>query len=265
MIGHTRARALLEKELPIATLLSGPASVGKWTLANHLADHHRVATVDRWQVPHGMTIDTVRLVTAYARRAPHGAFKLIQARLDASSKAALQALLKTLEEPPPRVKFLLTSAARTLPTIASRCTVFELGELSPRELENIYVDQGFPKAKASRAAQYARGQVAQGYDAETADIHRNQVSTLAKALTSSDKELFDAVFRSWDARSQQMLTTLLTECLTQRWTVFNPELTFGLEHNRPQLLRMVTALGMFSAARPRLGVRAALEPFLATR
>lgn len=265
MIGHTQARAELERELPTATLMIGPASVGKWTLANHLAAHHRVATVDRWQIPHGMTIDTVRLVTAYARRAPLGPFKLIQARLDSSSKAALNALLKTLEEPPPRVKFLLTSTGKTLPTIASRCTVYEMGVLSTGELENIYVDQGFARAKAARAATYARGQVAQGYDAESADIHRNQVCTLAKALTTGDKELFDNVFRSWDGRSQQMLCTLFTECLTRRWRVFTVEDAHGLDRQRPRLLRMVASLGMFSAARSRLGVRAALEPFLVSR
>ena len=263
MIGHAIARAHLERHLPTATLLFGPASVGKWTLANHLADHHHVANVDRWQVPHGMTIDTVRLITAYARRAPQGAFKLIQARLDSSSRAALNALLKTLEEPPPRVKFLLTSASRTLPTIASRCTVFELGILSPRELENIYVNQGFTPSKAAKAAAYAHGQVSEGYDAESADMHRNQVASLAKALSTGDKELFDNVFRSWDGRSQQMLATLFTECLTHRWTVFTAEDAHGLDRQRTRLLRMVASLGMLTAARPRLGARAALEPFLA--
>lgn len=265
MIGHGLARAHLERELPTATLLFGPASVGKWTLANHLAEHHRVATVDRWQVPHGLTIDTVRLVMAYARRAPIGAFKLIQARLDASSRPALHALLKTLEEPPPKVKFLLVSASRTLPTIASRCTVFELGMLNTVELADIYIEQGYTRSRAIKAAAFAHGQVSQGYDAETAESHRNQASALAKALATGDRELFDNVFRSWDARSQQMTTVLLTECLTHRWSVFTPEMVHGLDHHRPRLLRMVAALGVFSSARPRLGVRAALEPFLNAR
>jgi DNA polymerase-3 subunit gamma/tau len=43
------------------------------------------------------------------------------------SKAAFNALLKTLEEPPPRVVFILatTEIQRLLPTILSRCQVFE--------------------------------------------------------------------------------------------------------------------------------------------
>lgn len=265
MIGHVAARAYLEKQLPTATLLLGPQSVGKWTLANHLAEHYHVAACDRWQVPHGLTVDTVRLISAFARRAPTGAFKLIQARLDSSSKAALNALLKTLEEPPPQVRFLLVSSSRVQSTVASRCTVFELGMLSAAELESIYIAQGLSRAKALKAARHARGQVVQGYDAETLDGHRSQIIALAKALTSGDRELFDKVFTSWDARSTQMLHTLLVECLTHRWTTFSAEDAFGLDRQRPRLIRMVMALRVLSGARPRLGVRAALEPFLVTR
>lgn len=262
MIGHDTARAYLERELPSATLLHGPPSIGKWTLARHLAEHHQVASIDRWEVPHGLTIDTVRLVTAYAARAPHGRFRLIVARLDSSSRPALNALLKTLEEPPPRVKFLLTSAGHTLPTVASRCTVFELGGLSTGELETLYRDQGYPVNKAQRAARYARGSVHRGYGMESADNHRNQVISLAKSLATGDRDLFTAVFAAWEIPSTDMLTTFFTECLTHRWITFTEADTFGLHHDRPRLWRMVSAITRLPAARPRLGVRAALEPFL---
>lgn len=263
MIGHQAARLYLERSLPPATLLHGPPSVGKWTLAMHLAEFHRVAKIDRWEVPFGLTIETVRLVTAYAARAPHGAFKLVVARLDDSSRPALNALLKTLEEPPPRVKFLLISATRTLPTVASRCTVFELGMLRTDELQHLYQQQGIPVGKARRAAVYARGQVNRGYDAEQADQHRNQVINLAKALTSGDRDLFTAVFAHWDTRCTDLLTVLLTECLTHRWITFTENDTFGLHHDRNRLWRMASAVTRLPSARPKLGVRAALEPFLA--
>lgn len=262
MIGHRAARAYLERELPVAALLTGPASVGKWTLAAHLADHHRVRPVDRWAVPHGLTIDTVRLVTAYAHRAPMGEFKLILARLDDSSRPALNALLKTLEEPPPRVRFLLVSSMDTLPTVASRCMVFPLGRLTPGELEQVYRVKGMSPAKAERAARLARGQVERGYHVDSADTHKNQVVTLARALATGDPALYANAFRAWDARSSELLTTFFTECLTQRWAVFCESDTFGLHANRSRLWQMVTALGSLPAARPRLGVRAALEPFL---
>jgi len=262
VIGHLAARHYLERELPAATLLCGPASVGKWTLATHLAEHHQVRTIDRWEVPHGLSIETVRLVTAYAARAPHGDFKLILARLDDSSRPALNALLKTLEEPPPRVKFLFTADAKTLPTVASRCTVFELGLLSAGELESVYRTQGFTVAKAHRAAAFARGQVARGYQAEGREVQKTQVVNLAKALATRDRDLFLAACAAWDSACTDLLTTFFTECLTHRWNTFAEADSFGLHHERIRLWRMVSAVTRLPGARPRLGVRAALEPFL---
>ncbi len=52
------------------------------------------------------------------------------------SKPAVNALLKTLEEPPPRVVFVLatTELQKLLPTILSRCQVFEFRRVAPREV-----------------------------------------------------------------------------------------------------------------------------------
>ncbi len=52
------------------------------------------------------------------------------------SKSAFNALLKTLEEPPARVVFILatTEIQKVLPTILSRCQVFEFRRVTPREL-----------------------------------------------------------------------------------------------------------------------------------
>jgi DNA polymerase-3 subunit gamma/tau len=52
------------------------------------------------------------------------------------SKAAFNALLKTLEEPPPQVVFVLatTEIQRLLPTILSRCQVFEFHRVPTKEV-----------------------------------------------------------------------------------------------------------------------------------
>ncbi len=54
------------------------------------------------------------------------------------SKQAFNALLKTLEEPPPRVVFVLatTEIQKVLPTILSRCQVFEFRRVTPREVRD---------------------------------------------------------------------------------------------------------------------------------
>lgn len=265
MIGHTMARAYLERELPPSVLLYGPPSIGKWTLANHLADHHQVHALDRWLVEHNLTVSTARLITTFATRAPQGQFKLIIARLDDATRAGLNAMLKTLEEPTPTVKFIFTAHGKPLATIASRCTVFELGTLSPPELEHLYRSRGMPGTKARRAAVFARGSVTRGYDAEQADAHRAQVLTLVRALTTGDRDQFHAVFNGWDGRSSELLHALFTEALTGRWSTFKEADAAGLNHDRRRLWHMVIACMRVRDVRPRLGVRAALEPFLTTR
>jgi DNA polymerase III delta subunit-like protein len=265
VIGHTTARAYLERELPSASLLFGPPSIGKWTMALHLADHHRVHTLDRWLVEHGMTIDTVRLITHFAARSPQGAFKLIIARIDDASRPAINAILKTLEEPPPRVRFLLTASSRPAATVLSRCMPFELGALSQQELLDVYAEQGYPLPRARKAAAYARGSVKQGYGFENADAHRAHVLAMIKTVLTGDRDGFANAFATWDTHHSELLNTLLTECLTRRWTTFAEPETGGLHHDRRRLWQMVAALMKVRRARPRLGVRAALEPFLTRR
>ncbi len=263
MIGHQSARAYLERTLPPAALITGPASVGKWTLANHLAAHHRISPVDRWDAPHGLTIDTVRLIADYLRRAPLGRYKLVIARLDSSSRPALNALLRTLEHPPPFGRFLLISAEPPLPTVASRCARFELGHLNQQELEQIYRERGLTETKARHLAQLARGQVQRGLSADKLTVPQHQVVNLVKALTTGDRELFATLFHTWDETCTDALTTFFTECLTQQWQVFAESDACGLHHDRVRLWQMVTAVGQLPLTRPRLGVRTALEPFLA--
>lgn len=255
----------LEQALPVATLLFGPASIGKWTLAEHLVSHHRIDTIDCWRIQRGFTVDIARAVTHFAARAPYGRYKVILARLDGASPQALNAILKTLEEPPPTVKFIFTTASTTLPTVASRCVTFQLGLLSDDQLIQLYLDQGFTRTRAVKAAAYARGQVKRGYEADADRNHTDQVRALIKAITSGDREGFSSCFAKWDQHTSELLTTFLTECLKRNFVVFTEADTCGLVDNRTQLWHMVQALGSYQNARPRLGVRAALEPFLIRR
>ena len=52
------------------------------------------------------------------------------------SNAAFNALLKTLEEPPPHVKFIFatTESHKILPTISSRCQRYDFKRIALREL-----------------------------------------------------------------------------------------------------------------------------------
>jgi DNA polymerase-3 subunit gamma/tau len=82
-------------------------------------------------------VDQVRDLRDTARYAPaHGRFKVyIIDEVHMLSTAAFNALLKTLEEPPPHVKFVFatTEVQKVLPTILSRCQRFDLRPI-PSEL-----------------------------------------------------------------------------------------------------------------------------------
>ena len=83
-------------------------------------------------------VDDVREVIENAQYAPsRGRFKVyLVDEVHMLSKPAFNALLKTLEEPPPHVKFLLaTTDPQKLPvTVISRCLKFNLKRLLPEQI-----------------------------------------------------------------------------------------------------------------------------------
>lgn len=266
VVGHTTTRLILERDLPTVALLVGPEGTGKWTLVRHLNLHHRVAMVDRLICPSDLSIDEVRRVTEYTRRSPYGPFKLISLNLDGASRPALNALLKTLEEPPPRVKFLLTSSQPLLPTVMSRCVVYRLGLLTVAELTKVLIQQGLTAARAAQAARQGRGQVSAALAADKSNnTARQTVLDVVRAMATTDRDLFDRAFGHWDISCNDLLATWITEALTCRPTLFSDDEFFGLNRHRERLLDIAIAVTRLPSARPKLGVRAALEPFTVRR
>ncbi|MEO1495723.1 MAG: DNA polymerase III subunit [Planctomycetota bacterium] len=84
---------------------------------------------------------------------------------DALSIESANALLKTLEEPPPRSLLVLigTSLARQLPTIRSRCQVVRFASLSPAEVAAVLTLPGLDvePAEASELAERSAGSVSE--------------------------------------------------------------------------------------------------------
>jgi len=81
---------------------------------------------------------------------------------DEMTRSAANALLKMLEEPPPRVTFLLVShrPARLLPTIRSRCRELRLPALEARHMAAALEQAGIePPADAAALAELAGGSV----------------------------------------------------------------------------------------------------------
>lgn len=80
---------------------------------------------------------------------------------DEMNAAAANALLKMLEEPPPRVTFLIVAhqPARLLPTVRSRCRVLPLASLSPDDMALALAQAGVAVADPVPLAGLAAGSV----------------------------------------------------------------------------------------------------------
>jgi DNA polymerase-3 subunit delta' len=167
IIGHEAAIGLLDNSLKNdrlshAYLFTGPAGVGKMTLAVNLAQALNCESDDRpcgdcnsckriMESKHAdvqvidlagrseISIDQIRELERYASLKPfEGKCRVfIIDNSELMSSEAANCLLKTLEEPPPFVYFILMSSNEKalLSTILSRCQKLELRPVALSEIE----------------------------------------------------------------------------------------------------------------------------------
>jgi DNA polymerase-3 subunit delta' len=112
--------------------------------------------------------------------------------LNDSMKASANALLKTLEEPPPRSVLILlgVSEQRQLPTIRSRCQLVRFQPLANEDVRDILLEQGWSNdpAAAARAAELAEGSVSAAIrllDGELAEFRAELLYALSQKLQPS--------------------------------------------------------------------------------
>lgn len=228
-------RRILEAGLPPVTLLTElPERPTAAELAEHLFRHHGIAAVDRFVSGTGpVSIDLVRGLIRWAARAPFcSPFRLSVIGLDAASPQAQNALLKILEEPPGGMRFILHATRPVLPTVASRAQHYQLGHL--REHAGTDTD---PRV-------------------------RDQVLALVAALAARDRAAAGRALAGWREDHHRLLGIWLVETATRRWRCFSAADAAGLADDPARVWALLRAVNALPAARSRLGVRAALEPFL---
>ena len=239
-VSNTLKNAIENNRLSHAYLFCGPRGVGKTTMARVLARtiNEVDMDVDGEQLNNTLNIveidaasnngvDDVRALRERVRIPPQsGRYKVyIIDEIHMLSKAAFNALLKTLEEPPSHVVFIFatTEPHRILPTILSRCQRFDFRRITVDEIvgrleliaqkEDIGIDRESLHViakKADGALRDALGILDQtiafcGTTITYDDLHR------ALNIVSSERmfELTDALIRK-DARAgMAMLHNLL--------------------------------------------------------
>lgn len=193
IVGHRALTSLLREAvarstLPPTLLLAGPAGVGKWRAAVAVAQALNCQSpradgdacgecraCDR--IARDVHVDVVRLdaddtgsikvdvVRAALERCGYRPFEGVRRVVmirdaDALLEAAQNALLKSLEEPPPATVFVLTSATpdALLRTVRSRTMRLTFGRLAPADIAALLTrDHDVPAGDAQRLAMLADG------------------------------------------------------------------------------------------------------------
>ncbi len=164
-----------------------------------------------------ITVDEGRRMKSYFNlsAADGGRRVAIVDSLDEMTNSAANALLKLLEEPPPKVTFLLIAhqPASLLPTIRSRCRSLRIGPLAPDDLSDALTAAGGDVAPENRTAlaELTGGSVGRAFELTNLDglrlyqslvdllgglprLDRTRMQTLAEAASGKGAEAqFDLI------------------------------------------------------------------------
>lgn len=210
-ITTTLKNAIRNKQLAHAFLFCGPRGVGKTTCARILAktincenqqpdgeacnecnscktfNEGTSLNIHELDAASNNSVDDIRTLTEQVRFAPQaGKYKVyIIDEVHMLTSSAFNAFLKTLEEPPPYAIFILatTEKHKILPTILSRCQIFDFKRITPNDtVEHLQEICKKENVNANKAALQIIAQKSEG-------CMRDALSILDKIVSFTNGEL----------------------------------------------------------------------------
>jgi DNA polymerase-3 subunit delta' len=243
LIGHSWAVDLLGQHIAKrqerhAYLITGPQGIGRRTLALRFAQglncqsplapgqpclacsacrriesmqHPDLSIVQSEHEGEALRIDQVRELQHRLALAPYEARYRVALilRFEEAHPSAANAMLKTLEEPPPQVVILLTarSVESILPTIVSRCEVIRLRPLSIEQtMQGLEDIKGISHEDAEKLAHISGGRP--GYalrlysHPQLLEQRRSFIQDLFELLASSRRERFALIINRFDDKDE---------------------------------------------------------------
>jgi DNA polymerase-3 subunit delta' len=241
LIGHEWAVNLLSRHIASdqvrhAYLLTGPDGVGKRTLAMRFAqavnctdsknagefcgqcracqfiqrkqfpDLHIVEAEDVGGI---LKVEQIRELQHQLALSPYEGKRRVALllRFHEANDNAANALLKTLEEPAPKVIMLLTAQSKEtlLPTIPSRCEILQLRDVSRDQIEEALVERGEGHENAALLARLAAGRPGWAFhyasNPELLDERTEHLEDLINLLKTDRLERFkhvERLTRDWE-------------------------------------------------------------------
>ena len=126
---------------------------------------------------------------------PHSNYKIyLIDEADKLTEQAQNALLKTLEEPPSYIVFILITSnkERILDTIKSRCELIKFSAISPRDMKTYFENMNFNEEKIDIAISFSKGSIKKALEFLNEQTNKNEISFYD--LREKTKEYIDILF-----------------------------------------------------------------------
>ena len=228
-LGLDRVTKQLAHHLPPVTLLTGASEEERWELVNTLVEKHGV---DDWDVLRVRRIDVAGAydILQFSATFPVAVMKIAAINCDGASAPGLNRLLKVLEEPPLRIKFILLTdlPSHLPPTVRSRAMEYFI--LSPAASGPLKADLAGTSAKA-----------------------------LIRSVVTADNLLFERIMASVKGDTAEQVRVQLLRMLIDYVSGIETDIT---DLPKEKALRMITSLSRVSEVSAKLALRVGLESFL---